>query len=525
MKKTYFITVVVLVLIMMMSGCSKKAMADSGGNTEGELKKVTLTMFVDETWWPYRDWNGDMPQWMTSKTGIDFEVTVATNNTELPIMIASGSYPDTVVTDRNANLMSNSNVSYNWQELIDKYNIDWNIHPAYDFVNAAGDGKTYTIKCGWSADYEYEQYPTVWPEGSGAALRTDIKQAALKALGKDDIYTVEDLEFCLDYCKKNYPDVIPFVANTTFGIARFHEALYGACRSGFLTEDNQAKVYLYAKYLKPALLKMNEWFLKGWMVEENVSWISSSMGELYITGKIFGVSNLSQAAAGANTTCKEEDVDYRWEALNKISTLTSAEITFDTGWRGYYITKNCKYPESAILAAKFFCSKDDGYAMLWGFEGTDWRWNIDKTEAAMLYDNSNTELTSKRQFYWGWIGHDGISNNMKYMSFPDNRAGLEWVGRIQRRDPVAGVIFNKMDSDSDEYVIYTNLQELERTYFPKIIFAKSTSEALNLYNEMMVNADSVGGQRLNTWANGLFSDLNSRYEAIKNIGPEGWQKK
>jgi putative aldouronate transport system substrate-binding protein len=482
-------------------------------------------MFVDETWWPMKNWDGDMPKWFTEKTGIYFDVSVATSNTELAMMVASGTCPDVVVSTQ-FNLMSNSAVSYTWEELIDKHEIDWAIHPAYKFVNSAPDGKMYTIKVGYSADYEYKQYPTVNPEGRGAAVRVDILEAVLKKTGLKEIRTIENLEACFDACRELYPEVAPLIVSPPYGIASWFQSLYGAPYNSFVTRNNKSLLYIYDENQKTVLMKMNDWYRKGYIFADNLSWTSNTTDtEWQVAGKVFVSAGLSQWPTAAERACKQAGVDYHWTPLNTIFTETSAEINTATGWRGFFISKNCSNTEAAIKAAQFIYSKDDGYAMRWGLPGEDWEWNADHTEAIMKYDATDPEINAKRQFYWGWLGHDGISNNMAYMQDPINRAALEWVGAIVVRQPVQGIIMNQMDSDSDEFVIYQNILELERTYFTKIVLANSAREAEILYNEMIKIADDLGGQKLNDWANKLYPDLNARYEAVRSIGPEGWERK
>jgi putative aldouronate transport system substrate-binding protein len=517
MKRTRFLILVCLCVVCVF-GCSKPA----EGTKEGQ--KATLSMFVDAPWWPYNNWDGDMPKWFTEKTGIYFDVSLATNDTELALLVASGTTADVVVTGQ-FNLMSSPSVSYEWDELIEKHKINWAVHPSYKIVNEAADGKVYTIMVGYSADYEYEQYPTVNAEGTSSALRTDIRDAVLKKTGLENIKTLEDFDACLGASQELYPDVVPLIFNNAVGSWNWFQTMYGAAKSGFVTRNNKSLLWIYDENQKPALLKMNEWFRKGYIVAENLSWTGYGTAlEWAAGGKCFAILGVAQLATTAERACKEAGVDYHWMPLDAIYTPAAAEIKTDTGWRGFFITKNCSNTEAALRAARFIYSKDDGYAMRWGIEGEDWEWNADHTEAIMKYDANDLAFFAKRQLFWGWLGHDGISNNMAYMGDPLTRIGLDWVGKITVRDPVQGIIRNRMDSDSDEFVIFQNIVELERSYIPRIILANTAQEAESLFNEMIKIADDLGGRKLNDWANTLFPDLNARYEAVRHIGQEGWEK-
>ena len=503
-----------LALVMLLSCASVSALAD---------EPVKLNMFVDEFWWPYKDWSGDLPRWFVEQTGVDFDVTIAADTTELEMMVASGTLPDIVVTSK-FNLMSNSDLCYTWEELIEKYNIDKAIHPAYKFVNSAADGNMYTIQVGWSADYEYEKYPNVNPEGTSLVLRKDIYEAVLADTGLEAITTVEELEKCFDSCKKLYPDVVPHTVCDTNQLYRYHEALYGAGRNGFVDKDGKALLWIYDENYRKAVLKMAEWMRKGYMVPENLSWNGITIGQEWeLAGRVFTQAHLTSGSEGHTNAAKNAGLDYEFIPLTTLYTETSAEIIPDVGWRGFYITKDCKNPEAAIKAALALYSKDIGYCMLWGFEHEDWDWNEDGT-VTYYYESSDTELAAKRQFKWGWLGHDGISNNMQWMKTPVTRDGIQWVGSIAVRNPVLGIVMNQMDSESDEYIIYQNLLELARTYQSKILLAATEEEAVAAFDEMIKVADDLGGQSVNEWANAMYPEMYARYNEVRGIGEEGWNR-
>ncbi|NMA64804.1 MAG: hypothetical protein GX957_00995 [Clostridiaceae bacterium] len=237
------------------------------------------------------------------------------------------------------------------------------------------------------------------------------------------------------------------------------------------------------------------------------------------------MASLTSAPQNLSNNAKDAGLDHEYVALNTLFTDQSAEIAADTGWRGMFISKDCSNPEAAIKAVLFLTSKEDnGYNMLWGKEGEDWNWNEDKTEAILNWTTAESDLMEQRQFLWGWLGHDGISNNMQYGNTPANREALEWVGKIIERNPVLGKVMNQMDTESEEFIIYQNLLELNKLHANKIMLASSEEEALKLYDEMIQNADDLGGQRLNEWANTLYLDMKIEYEKVRHIGEEGWLK-
>ncbi len=499
---------------------------EEDSNEETPRETVKLSMFVDEPWWPYSDWSGTMPRWATEQTGVDFDVTVAADTTELDLMVASGTLPDVIISS-DFNLLSDESVCYDWGSLIDEYGMD-PVHPAYQFVNTANDGKFYTIMVGWSADYEYEQYPSVNPEGVCATAREDIYNAACEALGITEIATLEDLEAAMEICKEKYPDVTPYIFGSEWGQDRYMSALYGCAWEGFADRDGKAILWISQDRRKDLMMKMNEWYRKGYILEENFSWSNvNTQYEWCYSGNCFIAAALSNAASNMDTGSADAGADFKWVPLTDIHTDNNEICATATGWRGSFISRNCKDPEAAMRMAEFLINKETGYTMLWGVEGEDWSWNEDKTIATFNYsqaDPNYTELNAERQFKWGWLGHDGISNNMAYTAAPKTRQSLEWVGSITTRNPALGLVMNAMQSDSEEYVIYQNLKELDKNYMVKIICAGSEEEAAAQYDEMMENAKKLGVEKVEDWANSIYGEKIAAYNEVKGIGPEGWEK-
>ena len=65
-------------------------------------------MFVDATWYPFQEWSGEIPEAITKATCVKPKVTVATDDKQLALMVASGDLPDIVVSF-NFKLMSDAN--------------------------------------------------------------------------------------------------------------------------------------------------------------------------------------------------------------------------------------------------------------------------------------------------------------------------------------------------------------------------------------------------------------------------------
>ncbi len=513
----------ILIVVAMTLGVCGFAAAES--TTDGK-DVTTLTMFVDAPWWPYSDWSGEMPQWATQQTGVKFDVTIAADYNELALKVASGDLPDVVVTD-NFNLMSNADLCYSWDDLIGQYGLTTKLHPAYDYVNQASDGKTYTTMVGWSADYEYKQYPEVNPEGRAACIRDDIAQKVYSELGITSIKTLADLEGAFDICKRDYPDVLPYAFCGDWPLDYYVGELFGCAEAGFVDEgDGYARLWIDQACRKDAYMKLNEWARKGYISKETYAWSNISTGGEWCTaGDLFCYALSDSNATSQDSNSAAAGAPYTWTELTDLYTDNIAYYQYRAGWRGYFITKNCSNPEAAIKYAMFAVDKPTQYTMMWGIEGRDWNWNADKTVANFNYDiNKDTDYVAKLQLRWGWLGHDGISNNMYTVAKGGKTAlGKAWVGSITKWQPVMGIIMHSMDPDGDMYTEYNDMVQLEKDSALDIIFSDTEEEASAKYDEMIAKAADMGSQDIEKWANTLYPDLLAGYNAVKDIGPEGWK--
>jgi putative aldouronate transport system substrate-binding protein len=417
--------------------------------------------------WPYNDWTGAMPRWATEQTGVSLDVTVGADSNELPVMIASGAMSDLIIAPSQFfGILSNQNVCYDWGGLYEQYNLSTQIHPAYQFVNRATDGKFYTVQVGWSAPYEYKQYPKVNPETNGGAAREDILKVIYKKLGISQIKSIKDLEDALQVCKDEFPGVTPYAFQSDWSKDGYMENLYGLAGSGFV-DDGTGKAMLWIKQplRKDYYMKLNEWARKGLILEETYSWTAfNTLYETAIAGNVFFAAFHCTTGDLFDQLSKSAGTDYTWEQMDDLETPNLKILETSPGWRGLYITKSCKDPGAAIRFADFMVQKDSQYTMMWGFEGKDWKWNADRTVAEFTYDITlDSEKVEEMQLRWGWIVHDGISNNMYTVASPGKtNDGKRWGGDHTVRMPTLGLLMNKMDVESEEYVIYENLRELEK---------------------------------------------------------------
>ncbi len=81
----------------------------------------TLDVFINMSWYPNDSFTGIIPDLIKEETGVDLNVTIATDSNQLGVMIGSGELPDLVFTDTELDRLSNPNVCYSYTELESDY--------------------------------------------------------------------------------------------------------------------------------------------------------------------------------------------------------------------------------------------------------------------------------------------------------------------------------------------------------------------------------------------------------------------
>lgn len=493
------------------SDTTDTAASDStGGYSEDEI--ITLKLFCDEVWWPYTDWSGRIPDIVTEKFGIKFEVTVPTDVNQLNMMIASGDLGDLVCSGKFTRLCDN-NICYTLDELAEKYQTSLDIHSVMRFVNTADDGKLYTLMAGYSPDSVMEEWEKSVYEQAGVAIRTDIYEE----LGSPELKNLDDFTNLLQQVKDNYPDIVPFAYNYSF-TNDYIKIMTGATvnEDGFVDVDGKAVPFIMDPNLADYYKIMNDWYRKGFMTDENFAWTGTEDEELMLSGKLFAHSCNANTADMDNAKLEQAGLDFRCKTIIDMTTTQPGAhwISTNVGWRGLFIPKSCSDPERVLAFVKWIWSEEGQRLLLWGEEGKGWEWSEDKSYPIMNYNFESPDSAAGMK-YWGWMYHDGKNNVLPGVG----NEGDTYKARVALKEicevnPVLGML--RMGADSNEQVIMDNLKDLYMNESTNIITAPSEEECSKRYQNMLQTARDMGADQLTEWANQKYVEKKSEYDKIKN---------
>ncbi|MBT2757811.1 extracellular solute-binding protein [Mesobacillus foraminis] len=508
---------ILLVALTFLVGCNnatKTSESESDKNAKADPNSPTeLTIFVDQTFWPLKDWTGRVPEEITKKTGVKLKVQVATDAQQLPLMISSGDMPDLVFTSTQFEQMSDSNISYTLDELIEKYNIDYKIDPMARVLNEGKDGKLYAIRNGFTNPEDFKNTPAALGNVPAYSLRPDI----LKELGDPKIESLDDLVNVLKQVKEKQPEMTPLVMNP-LAIGQYFRVNFGAPYQGWTEVDGKVKYYINHPAQHDFYMFMNKLYREGLIKAENFTWSDPNKAkEMIINGQAFSINNVN-AVPTINSELKAAGKDFTIAQTTKLVGENPGLYADSAGWSGTFITKDAKDPEAAIKFLEFMHSEEGQKLGLWGVEGEHWTMDKPMEEGGYPKFTFNSQDAIEQQklgvVWWGLLADDGIYEQVqRYVPDSDTSKAMMDAKQYVKSNPLLGAV--NPPAASDEQAIRANIDNMIKNEQTKIYLAKTEAEAEAAFENMMKTAESIGLSKLEDAVNKRYEDIVKRYNEVK----------
>jgi putative aldouronate transport system substrate-binding protein len=505
-KKFLFLSLAVMLVLGLLAACSQNT-ADPGESNEpgnetssnsGEEVKE-LSLFIDASWYPVKEWKGSVAEKITEKTGIKLKVTVATDDKQLPLMIASGDLPDLVFTNANIDRMSDSKLSYPWNELIEKYAPEFKIDNTRIAIHTMDDGNFYTVRNSFATQEEMAQNKyAIGNDGNpGIAVREDI----LKELGNPSIQSLDDFTKVLGMVKEKYPDMIPLIMDKDWIEQYFIQQIgVEALMDGWYEQDGEIEYAIKHPKMLDYFKFMNSLYRNGYILAENFAHANDQIDDQYATsGKAFAHSHTVNVADMDNIAVKKNGGAYTFKMLPSALSSDAKSVSTGLGFAGTFITKKNKSPEASIKFIEYLASDEGKKLTMFGVEGEHWTWN-EEGYPNLNYDPSDSEFVNSNGIKWWYLYNDGITEGMLgYVPGTQKTQALMERKAITIYKPEVGLI--QTQPDSEEKTIKTKIDEMIKNEKVKIYLSKTEEEAIANYDNMIKTAESMGLQKLVDWAN------------------------
>ncbi|ANY67119.1 hypothetical protein BBD42_12085 [Paenibacillus sp. BIHB 4019] len=513
-KKRVNSFIVIGMMVSLLSACSGNSSSESpAANAGGQVtpsestsskEPVELSVFVNHPWFPVKDWSGSIPEMITEKTGVKLKVTVAADDKQLPLMIASGDLPDLVFTSTNLDRLADPAVSYSWNELIEKYAPDFKPDQDRIAINTETDGNFYTIRNNFATQAEWDANPNASVSPGALGIRQDI----MDALGKPALNNLQDLENILGQVKAKYPDMIPLMLDKNWGYYYLKQQFgIPTITTDLYEKDGKVSYYInhpksldYYKYI-------NSLYRNEYITGENFAFKDTLRDNDYVLkGKVFAEADNTNDIDNMNSQIK---LDNNAKLTQLVKPLGSDAKYYNAsvGWSGVYITKENKNPEASIKFMQYMFSEEGQKLGLWGIEGKHYKWNNEGKYPELLYKQGDSDYINKEG-----IGFWGLMSNSAAIDIADPNIESSHVKKAAKDTmvlvPALGLLVPK--SDSEEGVILSKLKEMISTEEVRIFMSDSEESAVKAYNDMLAKAEQIGLSKYEAW-------LNKKYEEVKPL--------
>lgn len=515
-KKLIMVCMMISLVFSALVACSDNSSTTNQGSNKSQNDQaisksptsdepVEITMFVDASWYPFQEWSGEIPEMITKATGVKPKVTVATDDKQLALMVASGDMPDLVVSF-NFKLMSDSNVSMPYNEIFPQYAPNVTFDPVKELVNTVSDGNYYAIRNDFSTEAEWKANPYAHMMVPGLVVRKDI----LEELGNPSLASLDDLDKLFAMVKEKYPDMVPLILNPNWQRPYF-DAQFGAS-GGFVDVDGKLEYYIGQENVKQSLLYMNSLYLNGFISSENYAYKNESETEqMMLNGQGFAYTWTYSGADRLNPTASAKGMEFM-QVAEPLSADTAIYST-GTGGLGMYVTRSNKHVEKTVKFLEYLFSKEGWELAQWGVEGKDWTMNA-AGYPEFTYNPQDLEVIKQKGVYW-WGVPTETGVGMALSSFKEGsettRQG-EYYSKLIQFNPAIGMI--QPETDSEEQIIMTNLDNMIKTEIIKVYLADSEQEAITAYEEILNKAEQIGMSKLEQWATEQYGPLKEQYNAI-----------
>ena len=477
-------------------------------SADSELE--TVTCFINESWYPVTSFTGKIPDEIKKRTGVDLDVTIATDSTQLGVMIASGDLPDIIFTDTYLNELSDPNICYSLDELDENYGADYKDAENYDIRNGiaqtlSSDGKAYTLLNYFNTNEQWAYLQIGAPGQACIYYRKDLLDKAGIEVPTD----LGSLHQCLLDVKEAYPDMTPL------GMGGVWKAqvlgIWSGVNAGVYDGTNYKYTATTDNY-KSFLQYCNSLYRDGLISAEDYANENEETGhqKAYNDGCVFytwylSSSNLNQLRS--NSVSKDAD----WTLLKPCGEAT---IGTGKGWAGAFVSKNASNPEAAAKIVSFLNTPEGCALSRWGVEGEDYTLDdkgvpqFSEEYLAAREDSQKWYSEINTMFYFGASAVTELYMNYSGMD-PDELDLFNAYGEGYKNYPEVGIA--QPSTTSDEGVVYSKLEELRKDYEARVIFTDSDDAFESAYSEYMSALDKTGVEDYNDYMTKKIAEVKEQF--------------
>lgn len=424
----------IMVLTLVLSGCSKPAETESSTATTNEgtttstdsdstatetKEAITFTAFIgDPRQQPTKD--NKIYKMIEEELGVkfEFEFLVGDLDQKLGVMIAGGEFPDLVDGANSAEKLINAEVLVPLQDYITEEKTPnlWKQYSQYMKKMESEDGNVYILpNYGvYTNDYIQTDYngPAFW-----------LQKQMLVDMNFPEIRTLDDYFNVIEEYKAANPEIngqptVGFEVLTfdwrAFTLKNAPAQLNGHPNDGGVIVDPTSGVaHLFAnnsEEAKPYYSKLNEAYNKGLIEADTFVQNYDEYLARLSTGRVLGMFDQGWQFQTAKDSLVSQGLDqYTWVPFGITYDGTIEPYYRDRPVpnynRGFGVSIDCEDPEAYIQLAEQLLSDKWQKILNWGFEGEDYTVDEDgmfyrTPEQRLNWEDTNWKLANKAEAVW-----------------------------------------------------------------------------------------------------------------------------
>lgn len=515
MKKRFMAIILCFgMLAGLMTGCTKStdgAKEETAVKTEDkkeEVKKSSgdltkLSVFINMPWYQVDSFTGKIPDKIKEITGADLDVTIATDENQLGVIIASGEMPDLIYTDDSGGVLSslsNPDVCYSLNELTQETGVEFKDSENYNDRNKIAqtfskDGSAYTLLNSYNTKEQWETMKVGAPGQACIYYRKDLLEGANLKVPTN----LNEFYDCLGKLKEAYPDITPFGLGGYWKLQAIANWT-GVSADQYNPESGEYKYWSSTESYKDYLKYSNDLYRQGFISVEDYAVENEADGDqmAYNNGCVFYSGYLVRHNMN-NLQIHAVDKNAEWAALNP---LGEVPIGDNKGWAGVFVSKNCKELKAAATLVSYLNSVEGSRLAVWGIEGDDYTLNdegvpvFSENYLAIRNDRDKWNKEYNTLFNFGSSAFGEIYGNYSGVD-EETLSQFTPYAKGYKNYPEIGIAAPL--TTSDEGIIKIKLEELKKKYEAKVIFTDSDEAFESAYNEYMDANKKTGIDKYNEY--------------------------
>ncbi|WP_079710812.1 ABC transporter substrate-binding protein [Paraliobacillus ryukyuensis] len=381
-KKHFWFGILLLVGVLLLSACQDDTARTDDSSSGSSDEPVTLTFFSSDG--VEKEFNDPVAQKITEETGVELELDypVGGNDEAIPLMIASGDYPDLIFAKGDIGKLIDAGGVIKLDDLIEEKGD--NLKAMYGdqldrLRNSIDDPSIYTVGT-------YGVNNAYWETSGTFQIQLDV----LRELGYPEINTLEDFEAAITEYYEKYPEIdgqktIPLSLLgsdwrwliTVGNPAGFAAGLEDDGQWAVNDETGEATY----KFLLPELKEYFKWLNglndKGLLDPESFTHTYDTYISKVSSGRVLSVADQDWDIADADKALVQDGKEERTYAPLPV-TLTEdyqskglKDYGFAGGW-GIAISSTSEHQEKAFEFLDWMASEEAQILTNWGIEGVNY---------------------------------------------------------------------------------------------------------------------------------------------------------